>query len=76
MGTHFTIHVESNNFAVAIMVTSVSVSPVYLAYLGDQVFALAILTYRVYKLHGYTGLFEMIVGILTTATLFSRCNPM
>ena len=24
----------------------------------------------------YTGLFEMSVGILTTATSFSRCNPM
>jgi len=24
----------------------------------------------------YTGLFEMIVGVLTTATPFSRCNPM
>jgi len=74
-GTHFTIHVESNTFAVVIMVTSVSVLPVYLAYLGDQFFALVILTYRVYKLHGYTGLFEMIVGVLTTAISFSRCNP-
>ena len=24
----------------------------------------------------YTGLFEIIVGVLTTATSFSRCNPM
>ena len=24
----------------------------------------------------YTVLFEMIVGVLTTATSFSRCNPM
>jgi len=30
----------------------------------------------VFETSVYTGLFEMIVGVLTTATSFSRCNPM
>jgi len=31
---------------------------------------------NIFVIYFYTGLFEMIVGVLTTATLFSRCNPM
>jgi len=33
-------------------------------------------TSRCIHMNRSTGLFEMIVGVLTTATSFSRCNPM